>query len=46
MAYIEPQYDSNGNITHYRLFASNGYNYQGKQIRKTTMWWPPEKNMP
>lgn len=46
MAYIEPQYDNKGNITHYRLFASNGYNYQGKQIRKTTMWWPPEKNMP
>ena len=46
MAYIEPQYDHSGNITHYRLVASNGYNYQGKQIRKTTMWWPPEKNMP
>ena len=46
MAYIEPQYDNDGNITHYRLFASNGYNYQGKQIRKTKMWWPPEKNMP
>ena len=46
MAYIEPQYDHSGNFIHYRLFASNGYDYQGKQIRKTTMWWPPEKNMP
>ncbi len=45
MAYIEPQYDKSGNITHYRLFTSNRYDYKGRQIRKTQMWWPKDKNI-
>ena len=47
MAYIEPQIrKSDGRITHYRLVASAGYDYRGRQFRKTQMWWPSPKDMP
>ena len=40
MAYIEARYDKNGIITHYRLVASAGYDFEGKQIRKYKAWHP------
>lgn len=45
MAYIEPKYDKEGTLTHYRLIASCGYDYQGKQIRKYKIWWPDDTHM-
>lgn len=45
MAYIEPRYNRQGELTHYRLAASCGYDYKGKQIRKYKSWWPGDKKM-
>ncbi len=45
MAYIEPKYNKEGDLTHYRIAASCGYDYKGRQIRKYKTWWPDDRNM-
>ena len=45
MAYIEPRYNKNGELLHYRLNVSGGLNWKGQQIRKRIIWKPPRPNM-
>ena len=45
MPYIEPKYDKEGNLTHYRLTVSNGLNWKGQQIRRRKTWKPPREGM-
>jgi len=45
MLYIEPKYDKDGNLTHYRLTVSNGLNWKGQQIRRRKTWKPPREGM-
>jgi len=40
MPYIEPRYDQNGEITHYRINVSAGVNYKGQPIKHRTTWRP------
>ena len=45
MAFIEPRYNKNGELLHYRLNVSAGLNWKGQQIRKRTTWKPPKPDM-
>ena len=45
MAFIEPRYNKNGELLHYRLNVSGGLNWKGQQIRKRITWKPPRPDM-
>lgn len=45
MAFIEPRYNKNGELLHYRLNVSGGLNWKGQQIRKRITWKPPRHDM-
>lgn len=45
MAFIEPRYNKDGELLHYRLNVSGGLNWKGQQIRKRTTWKPPRPDM-
>lgn len=42
MPYIEPRFDQNGEITHYRINVSAGVNYKGQPIKRRTTWRPKD----
>ena len=45
MAFIEPRYNKDGELLHYRLNVSAGLNWKGQQIRKRKTWKPPKPDM-
>ena len=45
MAYIEPRRNALGQITSYRIVVSAGLDYQGKQIKRRSIWTPPTYGM-
>ena len=45
MPSIEPRRNKQGRITSYRLIVSEGLDYQGKQIKRRTIWTPPKYDM-
>ena len=40
MPYIEPRYNQDGEISHYRINVSAGVNYKGQPIKHRTTWRP------
>ena len=45
MPYIEERRNAYGEITSYRIVVSAGMDYNGKQIRRRTIWTPPRYGM-
>ena len=45
MPYIEERRNAHGEITSYRIVVSAGMDYNGKQIRRRTIWTPPRYGM-
>ena len=45
MPSIEPRRNANGEVTSYRIVVSAGLDYQGKQIKRRSIWTPPSYGM-
>ncbi len=45
MPSIEPRRNALGQITSYRIVVSAGLDYQGKQIKRRSIWTPPTYGM-
>ena len=45
MPYFEDRRNAHGEITSYRIVVSAGMDYNGKQIRRRTIWTPPRYGM-